>query len=150
MRVVVQRVSEASVTIGGAVRSKIQAGLLVLLGVEAVDTEADIAWLTGKLVRLRIFNDSAGLMNRSVQDVNGDVLVVSQFTLFAGTKKGNRPSFSRAGPPAQAEALYQAFLRQLAVDLGRPVHTGEFGADMKVALVNDGPVTIWIDTRARE
>ncbi len=150
MRAVVQRVSQAAVTIGGKVTAAIGPGLLVLLGVEPADTPEDIEWLSGKLVRLRIFNDAAGLMNRSLLDTEGDALVVSQFTLFASTRKGNRPSYSQAARPEVAVPLYEAFVCRLAADLGKPVRTGEFGADMKVALVNDGPVTIWIDTRNRE
>ena len=150
MRAVVQRVSQASVTIDGTVTAAIGPGLLVLLGVEPADTGEDIEWLSGKLARLRIFNDAAGLMNRSLQDTGGDALVVSQFTLFASTKKGNRPSYSQAARPEVAIPLYEAFVRRLAADLGKPVRTGEFGADMKVALVNDGPVTIVIDTHSRE
>jgi D-tyrosyl-tRNA(Tyr) deacylase len=150
MRAVVQRVSEASVRIGGTVRARIGPGLLILLGVEPADTAEDIAWLSGKLARLRIFRDAQGLMNRSVRDIGGEALVVSQFTLCASTKKGNRPSFTDAARPDVAIPLYEAFVRQLAADLGRPVATGEFGADMQVALVNDGPVTLWFDTRRRE
>lgn len=150
MRAVVQRVSEASVRIGGAVRARIGPGLLILLGVEPADTAEDIAWLSGKLARLRIFRDEQGLMNRSVRDIGGEALVVSQFTLYASTKKGNRPSFTEAAKPELAIPLYEAFVRQLAADLGRPVATGEFGADMQVTLVNDGPVTIWFDTKRRE
>ena len=150
MRVVVQRVSESSVTISGQVAAAIKQGLLLLLAVEPTDTNEDIEWLSGKVVRLRIFNDDQGLMNRSVQEVGGDLLVVSQFTLFASTRKGNRPSYSRAAPPETAIPLYEAFVSQLGRDLGKPVYTGEFGADMKVALTNDGPVTIIIDTRLKE
>jgi len=150
MRTVIQRVSQASVTIGGQIKGAIGLGLLVLLGVEEADTAEDIEWLTGKIVRLRVFNDEQGLMNRSVQDVQGGILVISQFTLFASTKKGNRPSWSRAARPEVAIPLYEAFVRRLALDLGRPVQTGEFGADMQVGLVNDGPVTVFIDTKARE
>lgn len=150
MRAVVQRVLQASVTLDGTVTAAIGPGLLVLLGVEPADTGADIEWLSGKLARLRIFSDDAGLMNRSLQDTGGEALVVSQFTLFASTKKGNRPSYSQAARPEVAIPLYEAFVRRLAADLGKPVRTGEFGADMKVALVNDGPVTIIIDTHNRE
>ena len=150
MRAVIQRVSQASVTIAGQIRSAIGPGLLVLVAVEDADTREDIAWLAGKIVRLRIFPDEAGQMNRSVQDLGGDVLVVSQFTLFASTKKGNRPSYLRSSRPEVAVPVYENLVAQLAVELGKPVHTGEFGADMKVALVNDGPVTIVMDTRARE
>ena len=150
MRAVIQRVSQASVNINGQVKGAIGTGLLVLLAIEDTDTTEDIEWLSGKLVRLRIFNDEQGLMNRSVQEVQGDILVISQFTLFASTKKGNRPSYSRAARPEVAVPIYEALVRKLSEDLGRPVHTGEFGADMKVSLVNDGPVTIIIDTKNRE
>ena len=150
MRAVIQRVSEASVTIAAQVRSAIGRGLLVLVAVEDADTPEDIEWLAGKIVRLRIFADDAGLMNRSVQDVGGEILVVSQFTLFASTRKGNRPSYLRSAKPEVAIPRYETFVARLGTELGRPVHTGEFGADMQVALVNDGPVTIWMDTRARE
>lgn len=150
MRAVIQRVSQASVTIQGEVKAAIPAGLLVLLGVEEADTAEDTEWLSGKIVRLRIFNDEQGVMNRSVQEVGGEILVISQFTLFASTKKGNRPSWIRAARPEIAVPLYDAFLHRLGQDLGRPVRRGEFGADMKVALINDGPVTLVIDTKARE
>ena len=150
MRAVIQRVSTASVTIAGAVKSGIGAGLLVLLAVEDADTDEDIEWLAGKIVRLRIFSDEAGLMNRSVQDIGGEILVVSQFTLFASTKKGNRPSYLRSARPEIAVPRYEQFVAKLAAELGKPVHTGEFGADMQVALVNDGPVTILVDSKARE
>ena len=150
MRAVIQRVASASVTITGRVNGSIQKGLLVLLAVEEADSAEDIEWLSGKLVRLRIFNDDAGLMNRSVQDIGGDILLVSQFTLFASTKKGNRPSYLRAAPPETAVPLYERFLARLAQDLGKPIATGEFGAQMEVSLVNDGPVTIIIDSKSRE
>ena len=150
MRTVIQRVSEASVTIGGAVKAAIGPGLLVLLGVEDADNREDLEWLSGKIVRLRIFSDGEGLMNLSVQDIRGDILVVSQFTLHASTKKGNRPSFIKASKPDTAIPLYEAFIRQLEADLEKPVYTGEFGADMAVHLVNDGPVTITIDTKNKE
>lgn len=150
MRAVIQRVSQASVTIAGQVKGAIGRGLLVLVAVEEADTPEDVEWLAGKLVRLRIFADEAGLMNRSVQDCGGDVLVVSQFTLFASTKKGNRPSYLRSARPEVAIPRYEAFVARLAVELGKPVQTGEFGADMQVALVNDGPVTLVMDTKARE
>ena len=150
MRAVIQRVSHASVSIGGQVRSSIGRGLLVLVAIEDADTAEDIEWLAGKLVRLRLFADDAGLMNRCVQDVAGEILVVSQFTLFASTKKGNRPSYLRSARPEVAIPKYEAFVARLATELGKPVHTGEFGAEMKVALVNDGPVTITVDTKARE
>ena len=150
MRAVVQKVSSASVTIDGQIRASMQHGLLVLLGVEESDTAEDIEWLSGKLVRLRVFNDDEGVMNRSVQEAGGDILVVSQFTLFASTKKGNRPSYIRAARPETAIPIYEMFLNKLRAELGRPALRGEFGADMKVALVNDGPVTILIDTKVRE
>lgn len=150
MRAVIQRVTEASVVIDGGVTARIGRGLLVLLAAEESDTAEDITWLSGKLVRLRIFADAAGLMNLSVIETVGELLVISQFTLFASTRKGNRPSFIRAARPERAIPLYEAFLKQLELDLGRPVARGEFGADMKVALLNDGPVTIIIDTRQRE
>lgn len=150
MRAVIQRVSEAAVTIAGERKSAIQRGLLVLLAVEPADTAEDVEWLSGKVARLRVFPDENGVMNRSVQEAGGDVLVVSQFTLFASTKKGNRPSYSRAAPPEIAVPIYEAFVRHLSADLGKTVQTGEFGADMQVSLLNDGPVTVIIDTRLRE
>ena len=150
MRAVIQRVSRASVTIGGVVKGSIGEGLLVLLAVEEPDTPEEIAWLSGKIARLRVFNDQDGVMNRSVTEAGGGVLVISQFTLFASTRKGNRPSYSRAAPPPIAVPLYEAFVRQLSADLGQPVQTGEFGADMDVELINQGPVTIIIDSRLKE
>jgi len=150
MRAVIQRVSEAKVTIGGATKGAIQKGLLILLAVEEADTPEDIEWLSGKIVRLRIFDDEAGVMNHSVQDVQGDILLVSQFTLFASTRKGNRPSYSRSARPELAVPLYENFIQRLQQDFGTPIRTGEFGADMKVSLVNDGPVTIVIDSKNRE
>ena len=150
MRAVIQRVSEASVVIDGHTRSAINAGLVAVLGVEEADSAEDIEWLSGKLVRLRIFNDEQGVMNRSVQEIQGEILVIGQFTLFASTKKGNRPSYSQAARPETAIPLYETFVRKLTAELGRPVQTGEFGADMKVTLTNDGPVTIIIDTKNRE
>ncbi|MCP5524586.1 MAG: D-tyrosyl-tRNA(Tyr) deacylase [Verrucomicrobiales bacterium] len=150
MRAVVQRVSEASVTIHGEVKDRIGPGLLVLLGIETADAADDVEWLCGKLARLRIFGDEAGLMNRSVQDIAGGMLVISQFTLHASTKKGNRPSFIEAARPEVAIPLYEAFLGRMEVELGRRVARGEFGTDMKVALINDGPVTIVIDSKRRE
>lgn len=150
MRAVIQRVSEASVQITGAVKARIARGLLVLVAVEEADTTEDLVWLSGKIVRLRIFSDEAGLMNRSLQDIGGELLVVSQFTLFASTRKGNRPAFTRSARPEIARPLYEQFLAQLSADLGKPVAGGEFGADMQVQLINDGPVTISIDSRARE
>jgi D-tyrosyl-tRNA(Tyr) deacylase len=150
MRAVVQRVSEARVVIDGEVRGAIRRGLLVLLAVEEADAPEDIEWLSGKIVRLRVFNDAEGVMNLSIQDVQGDILVISQFTLFASTRKGNRPSYVRSARAEVAIPRYEAFVRRLAQDLGRPVQTGEFGATMQVSLINDGPVTIVIDTKTRE
>jgi D-tyrosyl-tRNA(Tyr) deacylase len=150
MRAVIQRVSQASVSIHGVVKGEIQQGLLVLLAIEDADSAEDIGWLSGKIVRLRIFNDEQGLMNRSVQDVGGGILLVSQFTLFASTKKGNRPSFTRSARPEIAVPLYEQFIRRLTQDFGKKIQTGEFGADMKVSLLNDGPVTVIIDTQSRE
>ena len=150
MRAVIQRVAEAKVSIGGAVSGAIQHGLAVLLAVEEADTAEDIAWLCGKIVRLRVFNDENGVMNRSVLEVGGGVLLVSQFTLFASTRKGNRPSYSRSAGPQIAVPLYDQFAARLAQDLGKPIQTGEFGADMRVSLTNDGPVTIIIDSKLRE
>lgn len=150
MRAVIQRVCEAQVAIDGTVKGVIGPGLVVLLAVEEVDTEADIEWLSGKIVRLRVFNDEEAVMNRSVQEVSGEILVVSQFTLFASTKKGNRPSYSRSAKPEIAIPRYEQFLARLQQDLGKPVQTGEFGAHMMVSLTNDGPVTILIDSKLRE
>lgn len=150
MRAVIQRVSSASVTIDGTVFSKIDAGLLVLLGIIDSDTEEDIKWLSRKIVNLRIFDDRTGVMNRSLADCGGEVLVVSQFTLHAATKKGNRPSYIKAAKPDVAIPIYGNFVAQLQLALGKEVKTGVFGADMKVALLNDGPVTILIDTKNRE
>jgi len=150
MRVVVQRVSSASVSIGGAVKSAIGPGLLVLLGVGHEDTQEDLDWLVKKVVGLRIFNDEAGVMNRSVVEVGGEALVVSQFTLMASTKKGNRPSYIGAAGHEKAVPMYEAFCKALSIAIGRPVGTGEFGADMQVSLINDGPVTICIDTKNKE
>ena len=150
MRVVIQRVIHAQVMIGGAVRGAIERGLVVLLAVEPSDTAEDVSWMAGKIARLRVFNDEQGVMNQSVQQVGGQLLVISQFTLFASTRKGNRPSYSRAAPPPHAVPLYEAFVGALTQEMGRPVQTGEFGADMQVSLTNDGPVTIIIDSRNRE
>ena len=147
MIAVIQRVSSASVTIDGIVKSSIAQGLLLLLGIEDADGADDIEWLANKVVNLRIFNDEHGVMNISVKDLNGEIIVVSQFTLHASTKKGNRPSYLKASKPEIAIPLYQSLIRVLGTHLGKPVQTGEFGADMKVALVNDGPVTIVIDTK---
>ncbi len=150
MRAVVQRVAQARVTINGALSSAIGKGLLVLLAIEENDGPEDIQWLSGKIARMRIFNDDQGLMNRSVQDEGGEVLLVSQFTLFASTKKGNRPSFSRSARPEIAIPIYEGFIQQLESDLARPIQTGKFGADMLVELSNSGPVTIIIDSKNRE
>jgi D-tyrosyl-tRNA(Tyr) deacylase len=150
MRAVIQRVKEASVTIHGSVKSSIGLGLLVLVGIEDSDDRDDIEWLCGKIIRLRIFSDDHQLMNLSVMDVGGEILAVSQFTLHASTRKGNRPSFIKASKPETAIPLYEEFLRRLSDNLGKPVHSGEFGADMKVGLINDGPVTIIIDTKNKE
>ncbi len=150
MRVVVQRVSSASVTIGGQVKSAIRQGLLVLLGIGHEDDEEDIDYLVKKTSALRIFNDDAGVMNRSVMDVGGEILVVSQFTLWASYKKGNRPSYLRAGSHDVTIPLYEKFCQTVSDVMGKPVKTGEFGADMKVELLNDGPVTICMDTRNKE
>lgn len=150
MRLLIQRVAEASVTIEGHVHSQIGKGLLVLVGIEEADTQEDIDWLTGKLLRLRIFDDEAGVMNLDVQQVAGEIMVVSQFTLHASTKKGNRPSYFRAAAEVISRPMYERFVQAVAEASGKQVATGEFGADMKVALVNDGPVTIWIDSRNRE
>ena len=150
MRAVIQKVAHASVTINGTVHGQIGQGLLILLAVEDVDTHDDIAWLCRKIVHMRIFDDADGKMNDSVLDVDGGLLVISQFTLFASTKKGNRPGFTRSARPETAIPLYETFVKELSVAAGRIVATGQFGADMKVELLNDGPVTIIIDSRARE
>jgi D-tyrosyl-tRNA(Tyr) deacylase len=150
MRAVIQRVSKASVTIDNKIYSQIESGLLVLVGIEDADTAEDGEWLSGKIVNLRIFNDDDGIMNVSVKDINGDILAVSQFTLHASTKKGNRPSYIKASKPEFAIPMYEKFIQQLSNDLGKTVGTGVFGADMKVELLNDGPVTIVIDTKNRE
>lgn len=149
MRVVVQRVASASVEVDGQTVGAIGPGLLVLAGFEAGDGTEDLAWVSGKLSRLRIFDDAAGVMNRSVVDAGGDVLAVSQFTLYASVRKGNRPSWSRAAAPDVSRPLFDRFVRQLEADLGRPVSTGVFGAEMVVRLVNDGPVTLFIDSAER-
>ncbi len=150
MRVVIQRVSEASVTVDSIITGSIQQGLLVLVGIEDADTTEDVVWLSNKICNLRIFNDSENVMNKSLIDCGGDILVVSQFTLHASTKKGNRPSYIRASKPPIAVPLYEAMILQLQTDLGKPIQTGIFGADMSVQLLNDGPVTIVIDSKNKE
>ena len=150
MRAVIQRVSRASVTIEATKTADIQSGLLILIGIEGTDTQEDINWLTAKIAQLRIFGDENGIMNLSVKDVNGDVIVVSQFTLHASTKKGNRPSYIKAAKPDTAIPLYEVFIDKMSIEIGKSVQTGEFGADMKVELLNDGPVTIIIDTKNKE
>jgi len=150
MRVVIQRVTEASFVVDGNTTGSIKHGLLVLQGIEDADTTEDIVWLSNKICNLRIFNDTDGVMNKSILDIGGDVLLVSQFTLFASTKKGNRPSYIKASKPPVAVPLYEAMINQLEIDLGKPIQTGIFGADMKVSLLNDGPVTIIIDSKNKE
>lgn len=150
MRVVIQRVSEASVTIEGRKTADIQKGLLILVGIEDADTSEDISWLCAKIAKLRIFGDDNGVMNLSVTETDGDIIVVSQFTLHAATKKGNRPSYIKAAKPDVAIPLYEDFVKTLQQETGKVIQTGEFGADMKVALVNDGPVTILIDSKNKE
>lgn len=150
MRAVIQRVSNASVTIGGQITSSIGPGLLVFVGIEHVDTSEDAAWLSKKIIHLRVFNDGNGVMNLSVKETQGDILLISQFTLHAATKKGNRPSYIRAAKHDVAIPLYEEMIRQLGEELGKDIRTGQFGADMKVALLNDGPVTIFMDTKQRE
>lgn len=150
MRLLIQRVRQAAVAIGGRQHSAIGRGLLVFVGIEAADTQEDIDWLTGKLLRLRIFDDDEGVMNRDVLQAGGQILVVSQFTLHASTRKGNRPSYVRAAPEPVSRPLYERFVAAVGEGLGTPAATGIFGADMQVTLTNDGPVTIWIDSRQRE
>lgn len=150
MKVVIQRVSKASVTIEGEKVASIENGLLVFLGIVNEDSQEDVKWLTNKIINLRIFDDKNHVMNKSLLDVNGNVIVVSQFTLHASTKKGNRPSYIKAAKPDIAIPLYKAFINQLELDLGKSIQTGEFGADMKVELLNDGPVTIIIDSKNKE
>ena len=150
MRTLIQRVRHASVTIDGTVKSKIGTGLLVLVGIEDRDTQEDIDWLTKKIVNLRIFDDENGVMNRSVLEIGGEILVVSQFTLHASTKKGNRPSYIHASKPDFAIPRYEKFCAEMEIQLGKTIGTGTFGADMKVELLNDGPVTIWIDSQNKE
>jgi len=150
MRVVLQRVSQASVTVEGNKTAEIQKGLLVLVGIEDADTQEDIDWLVGKIIKMRIFGDENDVMNRSVQDIDGDIIVVSQFTLHASTKKGNRPSYIKASKPEFAIPMYENFVKSLEKDFGKKVQTGIFGVDMKVSLLNDGPVTIIIDSKNKE
>jgi len=150
MRVVIQRVSSAHVSIDGSVHSSIAEGLLIFVGIEDADSIEDVQWLAQKMINIRIFNDEAGVMNKSVLEVSGDILLISQFTLHASTKKGNRPSYIRASKPGIAVPLYELLISELNKGLGKKISTGVFGADMKVALVNDGPVTIWIDSKDRE
>lgn len=150
MRILIQRVNEASVEIKGKIKSSINVGLLILVGIEKADTKEDSEWLAGKAVGLRIFDDENGVMNRSVTDIDGEILVVSQFTLHAMTKKGNRPSYIKAAKHETAIPLYEHFCTELSMKLGKEVKTGTFAADMKVALVNNGPVTIWIDSKNKE
>lgn len=150
MRAVIQRVSEASVKVEGKKVADIQKGLLVLIGIEDASNQEDINWLTSKIANLRIFGDKNGVMNLSIKDIDGDMIVVSQFTLHAATKKGNRPSYIKASKPDYAIPMYEAFVKQMELELGKKVQTGQFGADMKVALINDGPVTIIIDAKNKE
>lgn len=150
MRIVIQRVSEAEVRVDGQITGSIANGLLVLMGVEDADTLEDIEWLSNKITNIRLFNDADGVMNLSVKDIGGDILLVSQFTLHASTKKGNRPSYIKASKPEFAIPMYEKMIRQLTIDLGKPIQTGVFGADMKVSLLNDGPVTIVIDSKNKE
>lgn len=150
MRVIIQRVSKASVKVNGMATGEIEAGFVVLLGIEDADTEEDVSWLAQKILNMRIFGDKNDLMNKALGDVNGDILLISQFTLFAQTKKGNRPSFIRAAKPEFAIPLYELMIKTLENRLGKPISTGTFGADMKVSLVNDGPVTIIMDTKDKD
>ena len=150
MRVVIQRVTEASVTINHKLKSQIEKGFMILLGIGEEDTAEDIDWLCRKIVALRVFDDENGVMNKSIQEIGGNILVVSQFTLMASTKKGNRPSYIKAARPEISIPLYEKFCCELSKALGKPVETGEFGADMKVALINDGPVTICMDTKNKD
>jgi D-tyrosyl-tRNA(Tyr) deacylase len=150
MRVLLQRVSQASVVIDKKLKSELKSGLLLLIGVEEEDKQDDVIWLSNKITNMRIFSDTDGKMNLSVKDIEGEILVVSQFTLFASTKKGNRPSFIKSAKPVTAIPLYNEFVKQLSLNLNKEIKTGEFGADMKVNLTNDGPVTIWLDSKSRE
>jgi D-aminoacyl-tRNA deacylase len=150
MIAVVQRVSESAVSINGEIKASIGTGVMLLLGIEAADNDEDIEWLSRKVTNLRIFADEGGVMNKSLLEIGGDALVISQFTLQASTKKGNRPSYIKAARPEVAILLYEKFIEQLSMDVGKPISTGEFGADMKVSLINDGPVTILIDTKNKK
>ncbi|MGB0982442.1 MAG: D-aminoacyl-tRNA deacylase [Saprospiraceae bacterium] len=150
MRAIIQRTKAASVTINNVIKSQIDFGLLILLGIETADSSEDISWLVRKIVNMRIFDDENGVMNKSVKDVGGDIIIVSQFTLFASTKKGNRPSYIKAARPEVAIPLYETFVQSMESELGKKVGTGEFGADMKVNLLNDGPVTILMDSKNKE
>lgn len=150
MRIVIQRVSEAAVSVDGQITGSIANGLLVLMGIEDADTMEDIEWLSNKITNIRLFNDADGVMNLSVKDIDGDILLVSQFTLHASTKKGNRPSYIKASKAEFAIPMYEKMIRQLTIDLGKPIQKGVFGADMKVSLLNDGPVTIVIDSKNKE
>ena len=150
MRAVIQRVTSASCAVEGEITGAIENGFMVLLGIEDADTQEELEWLAGKIAGMRVFGDENGLMNKALSDINGDILLISQFTLFAATKKGNRPGFTRAARPEKAIPLYEEMIKQLASLLGKQIHTGIFGADMKVSLVNDGPVTIIIDTKNKE
>lgn len=150
MRAVIQRVKEASVEINNSIKAKINQGLLVLIGIESEDSKEDIEWLCRKIVNMRIFADENNLMNLSLKDIKGEALIISQFTLHASTKKGNRPGFVKAAPPEISEPLYQDFIKEFEKQLKKPVFTGEFGADMKISLINDGPVTIIIDSKNKE
>lgn len=150
MKVVIQRVSSASVTIENQIKGQIQTGLLLLVGIETADIDEDIDWLTKKIANLRIFPDNEGVMNKSITDIDGEILIISQFTLHASTKKGNRPSYIKAARPETAIPLYEKFLEQMSLELQKPIQAGIYGADMKIALVNDGPVTILMDTKNKE
>ena len=150
MKAVIQRVSSASVTIDNIISAEIQSGLLVFVGIEAADSQEDIQWLSSKIANLRIFGDESEVMNKSVKDIDGEILIVSQFTLHASTKKGNRPSYIHAAKPEISIPLYEAFLNQMKIELGKPIQSGTFGADMKVSLLNDGPVTILMDTKNKQ
>ena len=150
MRALLQRVSQASVTVNGKVQNAINSGLLIFLGVEPEDTEADANWLSSKIAKMRLFPDSEGVMNHSIMDAQGEFLVISQFTLHASVKKGNRPSYYKAARPSHAEPMYEHFMEQLWMDSGLVVKSGTFGADMKIGLINDGPITIWMDSKNKE